>query len=576
VERLRRTLVTIQKYLGKLGPTHKMLIGSLSVIGLMTLFLVAQYAGRPALVELLPGASPEDQARAVAFVESRGIEHRERDGRLMVPAGQRSAIFAQLSESGQAPPDQEILFRNLLEKQSWSMSRTQSERLYLIALQNELARVISNYDGIGKATVLLDVPEPSGLGRIVRRPTASATVRTDSGAPVSQRQVDAIAAQIAGARAGLEVQNVRIVDAATGRQRRATSEDDLIPTTYLEQAAKVERLAREKFLAMLSYIPGGIVTVTAQVDVTRRSGQTKRYLDKGQGTIIPLVTESTTSSTDSQSSSGAEPGVRSNASVDIRTAGGAGGTKSEQSQEDTTFQPFVGEQVENVVDPRGMPTWLAVSVNVPWEYVAQRLRDKRRREAAGAGADKDKPIPEPTEAEVQARFDQVERTMIEASITPHLPRITQADGSTVVGGDVVVSLIPGGATAGLPDTGETAGAAAGGPVGSLLAMGGGMVQTIVLGALAVVSIGMMLMMVRKAGRQAPLPTPEELVGLPSRLETESAVVGEAEVGDNPLTGIELGDDEVAAQKKLDEVVELVKQSPETTAKLLSRWISEGS
>ena len=44
MEQLRRAWANIQRTMGGLGPTHKLLFGSLAVIALMTLFLVSQYA----------------------------------------------------------------------------------------------------------------------------------------------------------------------------------------------------------------------------------------------------------------------------------------------------------------------------------------------------------------------------------------------------------------------------------------------------------------------------------------------------------------------------------------------------
>ena len=50
----------------------------------------------------------------------------------------------------------------------------------------------------------------------------------------------------------------------------------------------------------------------------------------------------------------------------------------------------------------------------------------------------------------------------------------------------------------------------------------------VLGGLAVLAMGMMFMLVRKAGKPAVLPTAEELVGVPPALNPGSDVVGEAD------------------------------------------------
>jgi len=70
-----------------------------------------------------------------------------------------------------------------------------------------------------------------------------------------------------------------------------------------------------------------------------------------------------------------------------------------------------------------------------------------------------------------------------------------------------------------------------------------------------------------------LPTAEELVGLPSALESGSDIIGEADESDTPMTGIEVGDDELNTFKLLEQVNELVAQDAPTAAKIVERWIA---
>ena len=106
-----------------------------------------------------------------------------------------------------------------------------------------------------------------------------------------------------------------------------------------------------------------------------------------------------------------------------------------------------------------------------------------------------------------------------------------------------------------------------------LALSGGIVDKAVLGVLGLVAVGMMFMLMRRAGRKSDLPTAEELVGLPPQLASNSDVIGEAVEGDAPLAGIEVGEEQVQAQKMLEQVGDLVKQNPQAAAKLVSRWIT---
>ena len=100
-----------------------------------------------------------------------------------------------------------------------------------------------------------------------------------------------------------------------------------------------------------------------------------------------------------------------------------------------------------------------------------------------------------------------------------------------------------------------------------------MVKTIGLGGLALVSIGMMFMMVRRAGTKPHLPSAQELVGVPPALASaELDVVGEADEASSALEGVELNDDTMRRQQMLEQITSMVGDSPEEAAGLLRRWI----
>lgn len=97
---------------------------------------------------------------------------------------------------------------------------------------------------------------------------------------------------------------------------------------------------------------------------------------------------------------------------------------------------------------------------------------------------------------------------------------------------------------------------------------------LILASLALLAVGMMLVMVRKAARRSELPSAEELVGIPPALATQNDLVGEADETDSPMPGIEVAESEVKRQKVLEEVVELVQKEPGSAAKLMGRWITD--
>ncbi len=556
---LQQALQTIKDALGRMTASQQLLLGSLAVIAVMGLFLVSQYAGAPRWVELVADGDAANTQQTLAVLRQAGVDADSKDGRVVVPPSQQSAAVTALAQAGQLPSDTTILFQNLLEKQGMHLSRQQNEQVYLIALQNELARIIRGFGDVRDAAVLLDIPEPRGLGSSVRQPTASATIFTRSGREIDQGTVDAVAELISGARAGLSVDRVRVIDGSSGRQRRPTKKDDLVSTTYLEHAAKVEDQVRSKIDDLLSYIPGRTIAVTASVDVTRVRSETQRYLDPERGTVLLPASEESTSSEQGGASNGAQPGVRSNVRADLGSTSGDSGSTSKQETSSTDFESHVGHETQQIEDPRGMPTRLAASINIPRSYIASLIAPP----AAADGAD-----PAPIDdAAIATRFE-AERELIRQSVLPHVQTVS---ATGVTPGEVVVTMVPVEIEIGrlAPAQAGLLGSITGGDV----AGAGGMIDKIVLGGLAAVSLGLMVMMVRKAGKRDELPTPEEIIGIPPQLETPSDLIGEAGEEDSALAGIEVDDRDMAAAKKLQQVQDLLDQQPGTVASLLGRWVS---
>ena len=109
------------------------------------------------------------------------------DNQVMIAADQKGNALALLTTNKQLPSDTSGFFNSLIKAQSWSNTRQMNEAVYNGALKTELDKIISSMSGIKSASVLFDVPDPSGLGASTRRPTASVGVFTESGAPLDQR-----------------------------------------------------------------------------------------------------------------------------------------------------------------------------------------------------------------------------------------------------------------------------------------------------------------------------------------------------------------------------------------------------
>jgi len=593
VEKLRRILGTIGTAMKRLTVTQKLLVGSVSVILLMTLFLVSQYAGRSQFKALMPGQTVDAQQNAARLLATSQIKYTmSSTGEVQVSPDEHDRAMAVVAQSGQGPANIEAIFDNLYKNQNWINTKEQNRQLYTIARNNWLAAVIGKFSGVRSAQVHVDAPEQVGFGAPQRAAKASVTIFSASGRGIAQETVDAAARFVAGSVAGLEVDRVEVIDGSLGRPRQVTNEREPAMANARDAARQIEKEWKEKIAGLLPGIDGLAVEVTAVVDAARTKAEVTTTLPIGQGSLSAPMSEETTNSSEAAPATTVEPGVRANTGADLTASGAGRGPRSSHSTEKTDYKILPGTRSERIDDPGGRVRSLAATVALPRGFLAALIsKDKAAAASAnpqGAGAaatPKDQPPPVPTEAEIQARFAS-EKASIEALLKPHF-RMDVAKGE-VVQGEVVVALMSGegggyvggggggsggggGAGGGSPAGGG--GGAGGGAIGTIWAMGGGMIDKVILGALAMVALGMMLMMARKAGRQVEIPTAEEMVGMPPPLETESDLVGEADESETAMAGIEVGEDEIKVTKMREQVGELVKSQPDLAAKVLNRWVA---
>lgn len=569
MEPLRRAIETIRKNLGAMKSQQWMLIGALAVIGVMVLFLAAVWSGTPTMVAALPAATVEEQQRAVPVLVANKIPYENRAGQVFIPQARLPEFVALLAQSGQQPSNSAVVFENILKQQNWINSKEQNRQLYKVMLDNFLSDVIGRFEGVKSAKVLVDSPDNPGIGQPQRSPKASIAIFAQPGKPISQATVDAAARLVAGSVAGLELNRISVVEGA-GKPRKVTEDSEMVAGTYRENAAALERMFREKIYNLVRHIDGVVVEVTATLDVTKSRSTISKNLPMGQGTVaVPKkeTSQSTTQGADAAPIGGApaEAGVRSNTRADIVTGSGSG-TKSEQKQDDTEFAVGIGTENRVIDDPGGMPTRLVATVNVPRSYIVSMWL------AAQPKPEGDAKPPVPTPENIALLFGQEEQS-IRKALEPHVK--TRTATGQVVDGEVVVSLVSGEGGGGGGGGGGSATASLGGGGGLALALGSGLVEKAVLGGLALLSVAMMLLMVRKAGRKlsGSVPTVEELVGAPPQLQADEGLVGEADESETAIAGIELGEEEIRADKIREQVAELVKASPDVAAKMLNRWIS---
>lgn len=533
---------TIRVQMEGLPASTKLLIGSLVVIMLLVGFIALLYAGKPETVPISRFADGRGEEIA-ASLTSAGIEADLRNGQVYVPASQHMDAIAMLAREDMLSDNAASAFADITGN-PWETD-AQGDRKYLLATQTYLNAVARKFKGVRSAEVVISLPERVGFGRNSVRPSASVTVTMNGNQSVDKNLVAALAGLVSGAVSELRPQDVVVLDANYGRQHTVSDPDDVVPTEVIELIRHQEEYHRKKIEDTLRTIPGVIVAVKVSTNPVRREVRENRTYSDSE----PLKTDEATETISKDYERAGEAGARPNTTLTIDSGNGLVSeltetmTRTEFGEKlltSTAQIEMAGHQVEQI----------NVTINVPRSYFVNIFKANN---------------PDTEDAPDDATLEPIQTTqldMIKKQVAPLVAVSAEAPG--VIEANMVYDM------AYLQPDLAVAGGAAGGVLGTVT--NSNTIATISAGALAVISLALALMMVKRATKPEALPTVEELAGVPPTLPTDDELIGEADEVESSMAGLEVDEEELRTRHLADQISELIKAAPDDAGGLLGKWV----
>ena len=513
----------------------RVLIGMAVAVLVLSGALVLMFAGSSETVDV--GLAGPNSGEAVAQLNGAGIEAKVDNGMIKVPSESQYQAYLILSQNdllGESPAS--AMDRMLNSSSPWETDKSRSQRANNARAQ-VLGIILSKLDRIKSADVMFD-PGKDGIGKRYVPASAMVSIRTSNGA-VDSEMADAVASLVSGAIARLDIANVKIVDARTGRRVTVSDPNNMLPSDALKVKRDIEERKRREIENILDYIPGVRVGVNVLMDSVATREERRREYEKEQ-----LIQDERSEETSSrQLANAGEPGPRSNTGLSINGASANGSEQSSNKRETSYYQdkPVVLEQ--DTVHTGHQIKQINVAVNVPRSFFVT-LYQQQNPDAQN----------EPTDADLTPLV-QPELTKIEQKVQV----LTLADGQGQVRADMV------------PDAPLVMTAGASTTVGKLL--DGGWSSTAGLALLGLASLALMLKVYRNATRPETLPSIEELAGVPPSLPSDEELIGEAEESEATMTGLELNEDDLRARRIAEQIGDLVRQDPTEASRLLGKWVA---
>jgi flagellar biosynthesis/type III secretory pathway M-ring protein FliF/YscJ len=553
MDAIRQQLLRIQQQLSGLSASQKMLTGSLVVIMIMTMFYWSRYAGTAEMVPLLDQSLTAEEISTIkSSLASKNITYQVTGDRIMVPGDKKFEIIADLGYAQLLPRDMKDAFETIvMGNENPFRTTNQSEQIYNHARERKLATIISMWPGVRSATVMIDGTTKRNPTRPIF-PTASVAISMKSGEQPSKRLADAVVNLVAGSQAGLNADNVKVM--INGQSVKLASNGDPWgggDNPVLKAKSDAEQQYAQKILSVLAYIPNAYATVSVDLN-TKTQKISERTLDP-KNKVEGLSEQTTTSNSSTNAAEGAEGGMQANVALNINEAPSTGSTKNEET---TTIKQVVeiGAKNTETLAPAGDAIPVAAAVRVPDSYFVSIWK----RSNPGSTT-------EPTDA------------ALEVLVQNEMPAIRDAVRmATNIKDETAISV------ARYIDVSEPL---MGGDVNAagLASISGGMAfgaKEIAIGVLAVISLFMVSMMVRKSVPQPTIQTAmaggtvgESGPTAPGAITAMAELAGEVGEGGMLLAGHELSEGDLEAKQVIEQVGTMVKENPEVAANLIKRWLN---
>ena len=373
---------------GQLGVNQRvsLVIAALAVtIGIVA---VGVWSRRPDYQLLYARLGEKDAASIIGYLESQNVPHQVTAGgsAVQVPAEQVYKLRMDLASKG-LPSGDGVGFE-IFDKGQFGLSDFVQRTNYLRAVQGELARTISQLQGVKASRVMIVQPE-NRLLLTDQGVKSTASVFVDlGGGRLEPDQVNAIRHLVANSVQGLQPDEVAVVDNHGHVLSEELKQDPTLGTasSQMRYRQQVEDYLSKKVETMLSQVIGpgnAVVRVSADIDTEATTLTEEKYDPEGQVVRTQTSTDDIASSADSHAPGGAV-GVSANVPDKAASTAAAAAakptstTESNRQNRSTTYE--INRTLTNITRSPGT----VKNVTAPsWSRRVPRPRGPQARRPSG-------------------------------------------------------------------------------------------------------------------------------------------------------------------------------------------------
>jgi flagellar M-ring protein FliF len=317
IKELLKQLAGIWK---ELGLNQKVTVMAAAFAVFAGLIAVLIWGGRTDYSLLYGNLDTAEAGRVTQALDSSSVQYKisQGGGAIYVPSSQVHQMRMQLATQG--IPKGEGIGYELLDKNTLGMSDFMQHANYNRAVQGELARTISKFNGIDSARVMIVSPENRLLIDPGRHPTASVFLNMRRMSRPASETVSAIQMLVANSIEGLSGNHVSVVD-NTGNVLSVHDEDGsliAVTSSRLRARQEIENYLTKKVETMLEKVVGTgnvVARVSADINTDSETVTQEIYLPEEK------VEQTVSTTTEKTSEPATKPGGPAGITPNIATGG---------------------------------------------------------------------------------------------------------------------------------------------------------------------------------------------------------------------------------------------------------------
>ena len=308
-----QSLFDLWKELG-LNQRVSLFVAAVAVLG--GLIGVVLWSQRPDYQLLYARMGEKDAAAVISHLQTQNIPHQVTGGGSAVQVPSNMVHKIRMDLAGKGLPSGDGVGFEIFDKGQFGLSDFVQRTNYLRAVQGELARTITQLQGVRAARVMIVQPE-NRLLLTEQGVKSTASVFVDvGGGRLDVDQVNAIRHLVANAVQGLAPDQVAVIDNRGRTLSEELKQDPTLGTasSQMRYRQQVEDYLSKKVETMLATVIGpgnAVVRVSAEIETEATTLTSEKYDPDGQVVRSQTQTDDITTSSEARASGGAA-GVSAN------------------------------------------------------------------------------------------------------------------------------------------------------------------------------------------------------------------------------------------------------------------------